>query len=324
MGISEAVRCRQVRIALLKPNNTTPQESQESEEPGSPGSYSEHASPSPGRGGAMAGASLSGDGAMLKHLLFAPPGTTPAEDFPQTLEGVSSDDHACEQHENAGTGSSVPVLRGGSRSLDGSLFSTKTGGKGSLDSSKPGGFGLGMRFLGRSITAPAPGITFLGRSLSTPERTIGAVPSAVAAAPSQTVSSPRDREEVGDVEEGFSVMPSYPRASKGGAREEAVLREAGELASDCGEENSLNTRQEEEGSNTQQSYGSVEEKEKGRPKAKGHRWGMGASQLARLRNKFGGEDQAYGAIAEEEDHDDVGEEGGGEWRQRVSKWYGNR
>ncbi|CAM9100195.1 unnamed protein product [Laminaria digitata] len=284
MGIGEAMRCRQVRLSLSKPSISStplPREFQEVEGPGSPDSDFAALPPSPGgdRGGA---ALLPGYGEMPKHLLFAPPGTTPAQEFPPCTDGgPHEDDNARQQRGNPD--SVVSINTGGSISFQGALSSIKTGSRG----------------FGRNI---------LGRSQSTPERTTGSIfPTAVAPSPS-TVSA-RGHEGVQQMEEGFSS--SQPRAPKE-AREETVLREASETSA-CGEGDGLNT----------QHYGSVEEKQ---PKAKAQKW-KGSSHIARFRNKIGGgDDQAYGAIAEEEDHDDddVGEGGGREWRQRVSKWYGNR
>lgn len=323
MGIGEAIRCRQVCLALSKPSTTLSQESPETEEPGSPGSHFSPSSPDPGRGGARGGASLSGEGATFKHLLFAPPGTTPAQEFPHTLDSSGNENQERKKHGSTVAGSTIPTMSGGARSLDGLLASSKTGGRGVLDSRKTGGRGFGLNFLGRSISAPEPSSSFLGRSLGTPERAIRSAASTSAPARSQTMPSTRDQERVGDVEEGFSLTSAHLCASKGGAREETALREASEVNSACGEEDGLNTLKDD--LHTQQTYGSVEEKEKRQSKAKSHMWNKGASQLARLRKKIGGDDQAYGAIAEEgDDDDDVGEGGGREWRQRVSKWYGNR
>ena len=275
MAVGEAMRCRQLRVTLSKPSSTTPREVQAVEEPGSSDSDSAPLSPSPGR--ARGGALLPADGVIPKHLLFAPPGTTPAQEFaPRFFYGSNEDDNAHQQRENPG--SVVSINAGGSSSFQGALTSIKAGSRG----------------FGRNI---------LNRSLSAPERTTGSIfPTAVAPSPS---TAARGQEGVAEMEEGFSSSRS--RASKE-AREVTVLREASETSA-CGEE---------DGSNTQR-YGSVEEN---RPKTKTHKW-KGSSRIARWRKKLGRDDQAYGAIAEEED-DDVGEGGDREWRQRVSKWYGNR
>lgn len=275
MAIGEATRCRQVRLRLSKPSSTPPLEFQAVEEPGSPGSDYAPLSPPPSK--AMGGALLPVDGAMPKHLLFAPPGTTPAGEFPPRSYADSTE-HNNARQQRGSSGSVISINAGGPSSFQGALTTMKTGGKG----------------FGRNI---------LRRSLSTPERTAGSIFSkAVATSPSAMA---RGYEGVPDLEEG--VSSPHTRASKE-AGEATVLRGASE-AGGCGGEDGLSTQQ----------YGSVEEKSFS---AKTHKW-KGPSHIARLRKRLGVDDQAYGAISEEED-DELDEGGGSEWRKRVSKWYGSR
>lgn len=278
MGIGEAMRCRQVRRTLSKPSSAPSPEVPEVGEPGSPGSASSPLSPSPG--GAKRGTLLPGDEAIPKHLLFAPPGTTPAQEFPPTsYPGSNEEDNARLQRGNP-VGGVVSINAGGSSSFQGALTTMKTGGLG----------------FGRNI---------LGRSLSTPERTTPTTRSifSTAVAPSPPTVAPA-HEGVPDIEEGFS--PPHPRISKE-AREVTVLRGASSETSGCGGEEGLSA----------QHYGSVEEKQ---PRPKAHKWMGSSRMARLREKLRGDDQAYGSIAEEEEDDDDVGEGEGGEWRTRVSKW----
>ena len=209
MAIGEATRCRQVRLRLSKPDSTPPQEFQAVEGPVSLGSDYALLSPPPGK--AMGGALLPVDGAMPKHLLFAPPGTTPAGEFPPHSY-AGSNEHKNARQQRGNPVSVASINEGGSSYVQGALTTMKTGGKG----------------LGGSI---------LSRSFSTPERTMGSIISkTVSTSPSPVA---RGHEGIPDLEEGFS-SPQARASTEAG--EATVLRGPSE-AGGCGKEDGLSTQQ---------------------------------------------------------------------------------